>query len=157
MKGLHDAVVVGLSLGLIYAFMFFTISRIFTRDAILRGEDVVERLEAERHAALARAFAEPSPEIVLPQERRARPARVQGVSIDWGAASPEERAQAALDVLPLHADDDNGMTARSVAHRLGLDKPQRVGQALNQLRKDGRATSRWQRKDGRRVYWRATP
>lgn len=152
---LHDALVVGLVLALIWAFTWFALALITTRDALAPYGGRREAMRLHRAAALEAAVASlPDSPIVLPQERRTRPARMPDVVIDWEHASPEERAEAVLETLPLHADDDNGLTAKSVAHRLGLDKPQQVTNALRSLRRDGRATSKWQRQNNRRVYWR---
>lgn len=159
---LHDALLVGLALGVIYACTYVALALIATRDALAPHGGRWEAMRRRRDRALLEAVAypeepEPAPEIVLPVERRTRPARMRDVGIEWEHASPEDRAAAVLEVLPLHADDDNGITAKSVAHRLGLEKPQQVVNALRQLREDGRATSHWQKQNNRRVYWRSTP
>lgn len=163
-SALGDAAQVGLALAVIFACMLAFVARSFgpNRVTLEEANDVADRLELAtlrypRVVIVPEATPDPPPPaIVLPPERHTRPAIVPDMDFDWSTASPEERAEAVLAVLPYHADDDNGITAKSVAHRLGLDKPQRVGNALTTLRMRGLATSRWQRKDGRRVYWRAT-
>lgn len=163
-----DAAKVGLAMGLIFAFTFFALARIFASDVVRQGQRVATRLEraiiAEAEMAeIERVFpgvtrlppADPRP-VVAPARRRRRARIVPMNAADWKALTPEQRAERVLGVLPVHADDDNGLTGKSVAHQLGLASSQQVTAPLTRLRKDGRATSRWDKAHGHRVYWCAT-
>lgn len=165
-SAMGDAAQVGLAIGLIMAFTLFALSRIFTRDLVRQGARVADRLErailAEAELAeIERVFpgvtrlppADPPP---IPARRRRRARIVRMTADEWKALTPEQRVEKCLASLPLHADDENGLTGKSVAHRLGLSSAQQVTSALTRLRKDGRATSRWDKRYGNRVYWKAS-
>lgn len=155
MKGTSDALTVGIALALIMAFLGRWWSNMWLADIARRGL----RIERSMAAAVTLPDAETRRRrgrVVLPVERRGRTEYPAAVAINWNEASPEERAEAVLAVLPTHRDDENGVTARSVAHRLNLPTTSGAAATLRTLAKDGKVQVRWDKVNRRRrIYWKS--
>ena len=155
-----DALQVALAIGVIMAFFAWAITRIFWKDARDEALAAAEHLEYAMATYPPPARGRDSPDILIPQERRTRPATLPEVAIDWDTATPEERAEAVLEVLPTHYEDSNGITSTDVAHRLGLKRNGRpvaylVAPTLRKLVLAGTARAHWDKSSRRRrVYWK---
>jgi hypothetical protein len=144
-----DAVTVGLSIGVILSFMAYAVSRITLTETAREGRRIQRSMEA------AVAVTPPPSRVVLPQERRTREEYPSDMDFDWEAASPQERAEAVLNVLPTHYEDSNGITAKDVAHRLRVEEWRQVTGPLRALRNAGTARAQYDKANRRRrVYWR---
>jgi hypothetical protein len=156
-----DAVTVGLAIGVIMAFTACALARIFLRDVGVKANRAAERLEQSMYGYEPQPVPVPpvSP-VVLPPERRTRTPvdTLPGMDVSWDEASPEQRAEAVLAALPLHYEDANGVSAKDVAHRLGIRDRRaatRVAPMLRALHAQGKVRT-GQSAPGRRgkVYWR---
>lgn len=144
-------------MGVIFACAACVISRILLAEKAQEGRQFVRMMQTHVLAPELPVEDDAESDVVLPPKRRTRTRYPARVTIDWDAAGPDERAQAALAVLPIHYEDSNGITATDVAHRLGLDKANRVTPALRSLVKSGDARQHWDKANRRRkVYWRTS-
>lgn len=159
-SGAADLATLGLALLVIFSALACAITRILLAEKADEGRRFKRGMEA---AVMVPPGVE-DPEsgipihdsgIVIPPARRVRERYAYAVSIDWEAASPQERLDAVLSALPLHYEDSNGVTATDVAHRLGLDKANRVTGTLGRLTDAGLARAHNDKANRRRrVYWR---
>lgn len=154
-----DALKVGLAIGVIMAFTARALARILLNDAAARANRAAENLRQAMYGyAPERVTARPRSSIILPPgvRTREREGTLPVMDTSWADATADERAAAVLAVLPTHYDDSNGVTARDVAHRLGLKRGAQVSPVLGRMRDAGTAQAGWDKANRRRrVYWRS--
>lgn len=149
-----DALKVALALGLILSFTARALTRIFLGDAATRANRAAANLRAAMAGQpMARVTAKPESSIIIPPTVRQRTPESTIPVMDWSTATADERATAILAVLPTHYEDANGVTAKDIAHRLGMSRGSQVAPTLGHMRNAGTVQAGWDKSNRtRRVY-----